>query len=68
VRFEQDGAAQAEMQIQRPRVLLDRLAVFGGRFGELVLRFEDLGGELVDPVRGRGLLEHAPRASLNAFM
>jgi len=61
VRFEQESAAQAEMQVERAGVLRDRLAVFGGGFGEPVLRFEDLGRELVDPVRGGGLLEHAAR-------
>ncbi len=49
------------MQVERPRVLLDRLAILGGRFGKLILRFEDLTGELVHPVRGGRLLEHSPR-------
>src|ERR1039458_5624147 len=42
VRLEQNRAAQAEVQVERPRVLLDRFTVLGGRFRELVLRFEDL--------------------------
>ena len=41
VRLEQDGAAQAEVQVERPRILLDGLAVLGGGFGELVLGLED---------------------------
>ena len=61
VRLQQDGAAQPEVQVERPRIFPDGLAVFRRPFGELVLGLEDFGGELVDAVGGRGLLKHAPR-------
>ena len=58
VRFQQQRAAQAEVQIQRRRIFLDGFAVFGGRFRVTSLHLENLRRKLVHAERGGGLLKH----------